>query len=443
MVINSETIVSVSLAFFFFVIARNGDLSGNAVMSIVLYGGCLLFALSGSRTKYKYIGANKLIWFITLIPLLYSSAGWFDTVMFAIGIFFVIFTEYSTDSLKKLYGAVAFVAIINALCVFIQAIDKTFFDGFAKVWYPDAMYQQYLQTMKSEPYLNGCNAIVGNTAGYLIVFIGLFFSTCMIKYRKEKSRFSTVLFILCFVALLLTGKRGILASGIIAVIVIYVVSGEGSKIIHRCLLVVVTVFILLRCATLIAGLFPNVYGIARVANTIEGVFAGSDVSSGRLRLYGYALQQFSTSPLFGIGWKQFNNLTTTLYGYSSVHYVNNDYLQVLCETGIVGMICIYLPMLLFFTKSLRMYSSIITSKISHNVKLAFTFSIFVQIFYLVYSFFEIPLYDRCFFFIYVLAVSIGYCAQNEFRSVKKNTNKLLTIRGQTIMVPSKQCGSLK
>lgn len=418
-ILNNSTLISIGLFCFYIVVARNGDLSGKATESIILYGGCLLIALLGSRLKYRYMSTNRFIWFITLIPLLYSSPTWFDTTMFAIGIVLIIFLEYRTNDLNKLFKAFIFVGIVNAICVFIQSIDKGFFDAFARAWYPEGMYQQYLRTMRYESYLNGCNPVAGDTAGYLIFCIGLLFSTYMIPQYAKNQKISKAVFVLCIIALILTGKRGGLICTLVASIIIYVISGKSSKKIQRFLLVVVLLLILMRSITFFAELFPGANAIVRAADSINGILYGQDITSGRTRLYGYALIQFRAHPVLGIGWKKFNLLTTTLYNYNDVHYVNNDYLQVLCETGVVGLICIYLPMITFLIKTLSMYSEVVKSKANKNIKLAFVFSLFIQIFHLTYSIFEIPLYDRCFFFTYILAVSMGYCAQKEYLQMKQ------------------------
>lgn len=419
LVLNSHSLISIGLVCFYLVIARNGDLSGKIALSLAMYGGCMLIAIVGSRFTYKYIKPEKLIWLVCLIPFFYCSAIWLDASLFIFGIIFIILLDCRTDDLNGLYKAIAFVALFNAICVTIQCFDNRFFDGFAKAWYPEGMYQQYLRTMKYENYLNGCNAIAGDTAGYLTICIGLLYSNRLFpKYTKRK-KINAFLLIICLIATILTGKRAILLCGLTSAIILYIISGKASKKFQRFLLVILLMFVLMRSITFVAELFPGANAIVRVANSINDLLYGQDITSGRTRLYGYALLQFRAHPVLGIGWKKFNLLTTDFYNYNSGHYVNNDYLQVLCETGIVGLVCIYLPMIVFLIKTLSMYSEVVKSKANNSIKLAFVFSLFIQIFHLTYSIFEIPLYDRCFFFTYILAVSMGYCAQKEYLQMKQ------------------------
>ena len=181
LVINSNTLISFGIACFYLVVARNGDLSGRVGLSLLLYGGCLLIAMIGALLNRRSVNPGKFIWLISLVPFLYSSPIWLDAALFAIGIVFIVFLEFRTDDLNALYRFIVLVAIVNAVCVFIQAADKSFFDGFARAWFPEGMYQQYYKTLQSDYYLNGCNAIAGDTAGYILNCIGLLFAVYLIR----------------------------------------------------------------------------------------------------------------------------------------------------------------------------------------------------------------------------------------------------------------------
>jgi O-antigen ligase len=70
----------------------------------------------------------------------------------------------------------------------------------------------------------------------------------------------------------------------------------------------------------------------------------------RIILWGYALHQFIQSPVIGIGWGRFNDVNNVLSGISgvvdlalqgeqrfNVSSAHNSYLQLLCESGLVGL----------------------------------------------------------------------------------------------------------
>ena len=102
-VINSDSMIGFGLVIFYLVISRNGDLSGNVFLSLALYGFAFIALLTGVCMRRKHIRKNKLLWFITLIPFLYSSPIWLDAALFALGILIVVFVESDTFSLVKVY----------------------------------------------------------------------------------------------------------------------------------------------------------------------------------------------------------------------------------------------------------------------------------------------------------------------------------------------------
>ena len=87
---------------------------------------------------------------------------------------------------------------------------------------------------------------------------------------------------------------------------------------------------------------------------MENLLNGYDFTSGRTGLYALAIAGFRSAPLFGIGFDQFytlvNPLLTDIEG-NVMQDAHNIYLQMLCETGIVGTVLTLMPLfwLLFTT----------------------------------------------------------------------------------------------
>ena len=100
--------------------------------------------------------------------------------------------------------------------------------------------------------------------------------------------------------------------------------------------------------------FKEIDFLYRYVRTIENLVNGYDFTSGRTGLYALAIEGFRSSPLFGIGFDQFytlvNPLLTDIEG-KVMQDTHNIYLQMLCETGLVGTVLILGPLfwLLFIT----------------------------------------------------------------------------------------------
>lgn len=122
--------------------------------------------------------------------------------------------------------------------------------------------------------------------------------------------------------------------------------------------------------------------------------AGSieQVGNGRIALWKAALEMFRESPLFGIGWRQFS-ARNDIQGLEGVN-VHNDYLQWLCETGIVGFLLIAVPMFYLWIKAIKWCRKLSRSgnKYPPEVKTYAMISLGIQSFQIV-----MHLMDPCFY----------------------------------------------
>lgn len=95
----------------------------------------------------------------------------------------------------------------------------------------------------------------------------------------------------------------------------------------------------------------------RYVRTIENMVNGYDFTSGRTDLFLRAIRGFRSAPVFGIGFDQYvtltNPLLTDIEG-KVISDAHNIYLQMLCETGIVGTALTLLPMGYLFVTTCRL-----------------------------------------------------------------------------------------
>ena len=94
----------------------------------------------------------------------------------------------------------------------------------------------------------------------------------------------------------------------------------------------------------------------RYVRTVENLLNGYDFTSGRTGLYALAIEGFRSAPIFGIGYDQFhtlvNPLLTDIEG-NVMQDAHNIYLQMLCETGIVGAVLTLTPMFWLLSTTFR------------------------------------------------------------------------------------------
>lgn len=145
--------------------------------------------------------------------------------------------------------------------------------------------------------------------------------------------------------------------------------------------------------------------INRFAETAEE----GDVLLGRTKMWKIALDNFKMSPLVGIGWGHF--IKINIHAWNA----HNIYLQLLCETGIIGfsVYVFFFGYFLFSTmiKLIRCRQSLEDRcSISNNLMI----SLGIQVFFLLYGFTGNPLYDKEMYGPYLLACAISAYYRNDY-----------------------------
>ena len=98
----------------------------------------------------------------------------------------------------------------------------------------------------------------------------------------------------------------------------------------------------------------------RYVRTVENLVNGYDFTSGRTGLFALAIAGFRSAPIFGIGFDKFYTLVNPLLTDIEGHVIqdtHNIYLQMLCETGIVGTVLTLTPMLWLLVTTFRALQS--------------------------------------------------------------------------------------
>ena len=154
----------------------------------------------------------------------------------------------------------------------------------------------------------------------------------------------------------------------------------------------------------------------RIFNSIQDFVVTKSINDeGRDQLWNQAIDYFLQNPLTGIGWNNYKKIFTL-----RETHVHNIYLQLLCETGIIG----FLSFIVFFVRSLII--SFKNLKVSRNNSIEFSwilFSLYVQIYFLLYGLSGNPLYDVEEMILYFFAVGVG----NQ-PSVDRKIDNILTER---------------
>lgn len=242
----------------------------------------------------------------------------------------------------------------------------------------------------------GLTAHYSTNAMYLSLGIGV----CVANILVDKGRKITNIFImLCVVgALLFTGKRGHIIFSAMGIFILYYISMRGKKL-TKLFKMIGLMLICLTVFTVISSYVPQ---LNSVVNRFSALVESGDVTNGRDEQVAVALLYFNQHKLFGIGWDAFKYLYKNASGVAlNVHCV---YVQLLCETGIIGFVIFVafflselikaIKVLIFMTKA-----TYFTANDMRNVYAV----VFTEIFFLLYCFTGNPLYDMQMFFPYMLS----------------------------------------
>ena len=225
-----------------------------------------------------------------------------------------------------------------------------------------------------------------------------------------------------FLALIITGKRGPALFFLLALICVYLVPAKGIKKVRRYLLLLFAVLAAVVIIWVFRDTFSRIPLIGRILDSIAGAIEGKDITSGRSRLYAWAIELFKRNPLFGIGWGRFRTTVvgnvTKVYDYE----VHNIYLQLLAETGIIGFVAFTATFVTFWMITRTAYSKCVNRNLQGEFvwrKLLF-FSLTYQTYFLLYGLSGNPLYDPFFQLMYIFSCMIATAYYGAKDTLKMN-----------------------
>lgn len=201
--------------------------------------------------------------------------------------------------------------------------------------------------------------------------------------------------------MLLTGKRGAFAYVIVALLMIYFLEGESKERVFRVIKIAVVVLVLYVLLAFIA-MYSKIPSIVRIYETVNSlIFSGTADNTGRTQLQEKAFEYFYENPILGIGWRNFKNMFL-LRGT----YVHCIYIQLLCETGIVGTTIFVFFFIKNVMEGLKKYKWVRTESCYERAWIGL--ALFVQVYFLLFGLTENPIYDIEEMIVYMFATGIVY-----------------------------------
>lgn len=227
--------------------------------------------------------------------------------------------------------------------------------------------------------LSNVNAGMTTQPGVNAMYLGVLFLINMISFNNKRKYRNLIIALVSFAMIFTTAKRSVIFLSLITLIIFYL-STKNSINIKVNMNKVVN--ILLTFVIIILG----IYYIYAKTNVLESFIEKlnvlsniNDISNGRFDLWNKSLLYFSNNPILGIGLKNF-------YIQESFD-VHNTYLQILTETGMLGLMVFCVGLSQLFYKSLKSVRYVYLSKSNIEKKQAVGTGFCIMVFIIIYGFF--------------------------------------------------------
>lgn len=393
--------------------------------AVLLVGVTLLLL---ARTPPK-VNKGACIWIPYVLAivsslLLHGSnfGTWGRAALVIFTMMYVFMLNTKDFSVAKILRFIAKIGVFHALLVLIHFFMKQRFNSLVFPLYTTGT-REYAEAYYRGGRYFGIMPTPHEVAG-LISFSLLILLMYLLAFQRKSVK-AYLLIALLSVALLLTGKRGVLVCILLTIVLITLCLYGSKKQWQRAIGFLLMAGIGLLAAYCYIITHPENALFYRIIKTINGLSSGSAIDSSRGLLYQKAFEEWLQNPWFGIGWRHFKSLTTLKFGFAMAHEVNFDYLQWLCELGIVGFSLMMTPVLITLYRTIFICRKGLRRITDPAYRWMTLFAISVQFFTLMYAFIEIPFYDLMYFTIYCIScLLINAC----YTAVKNTSSKQLYSR---------------
>lgn len=327
----------------------------------------------------------------------------------------VAISETDILQVKRLFYVMCGVCVFLALYIIIAHFDYSIYENLILNKLPESI-RVYNGKLRSSGY----GISIGGSiiyADYLMATTGIaLFAALLHDLRGPwKINIWRIVMIaglgLFLLAMYIEGRRGEMLCFMTTLIIMFLISFYKAGTSVKLKKIAMIILVLLMSVLLLTVVFNSgntsriVSSIAQVAGSSDNTY-GADISTGRFGRWKLAWDLFLMEPIKGIGWGRYVNyfmgdqkssMVSVLINYKNTH---NDYLNVLCETGIIGFILLYLPLLINFYVTWKQNRYLIRKSkvecVDKRVLILNTFCLGSQIFWATLGLLDPVLYKQLF-----------------------------------------------
>lgn len=345
----------------------------------------LIFLISISSFRLNYYIAVPSFLLVLLFSFIYdrkisfTKIFWWGLIFWGYYYLSLLWSYNRSDTLDYLPATIYIIGLLYFIPKFIKTEEDV--NKIIKIVYLSLIFTAIyiiLLTPLSSYGTERLGNVVGlnvNTIGFRMS-LGALLSYHFIKQNKKNNKKSKrnmifdSLFLVIFASLtLLSGSKKALIFILISIFIYEFIDSKGIRKISKPLLLLFIGGFVLYATLNITPLY-NVIGsrVERLFLTITGnnTISNTDKSLIERRFYmNYAVNLFKEKPLIGYGGNTFRSYMRTI-SYSHVAYSHNNYTELLCTLGILGLVIYYS----YWIKTLISLFKIVKNKIFEEKSIA-------------------------------------------------------------------------
>lgn len=324
---------------------------------------------------------------------LFSYTSTFIEYVVLLGFAYLYEKHYETKPMLKM---ILYVSIFVSLTSLFGLIFKDAYLSIISKLYSQSVVDWTMHRMRYYGYNPGITVQVGFLAGFGV--LGCAIAVLFTLYdEKKKGKIMTLLMVsIPLFAVIFSSKRSHLVFLCIALLIVVmntVETGKKGRIFLRTLLIA---FALVGLLIVVMPYLGENNSIIRIIQSIADIKGNEDISSNRSYIYTRALEMVKGNELFGIGLGNFKLNS----GISTD--VHNAYIQIYVEMGVLGLFSFGIMALSLLIITFDKIKIMKSRSYKTDESMFLCFSLFYQIFFLLYSITGNTLTDCFYFYLYII-----------------------------------------
>ena len=304
---------------------------------------------------------------------------------------------------ENLWKCLQIISLLEALGIYLQKFLPQVYYLIMSVILPSSVVTSIKKRLL-EGYYTGFTREVSYTMFLIAIGLGIYIFNVETQEKFSKTIFRRKLAAILFLfgALFLSGKRATILFSVMAIFIIqFLKSNDKLKILKYLAIGVMAILIII----LTFPLWSKIPALKRMVELLGFIGQGdvSGLTNGRISIYRDAITLWNSERIAGIGWGNFKYSTQKTVWYAGFD-VHNCYLQILCETGIIGALLFYILTLTSIFNFIRCINR--TQKRDVNFYKLALLTGYIQLFFMMYSVTEPILYEYTDYIIYFICINI-------------------------------------